>query len=326
MPKIWTDISLVPEAKALLAHEADLFGPGIAPVAGDPLAGIEEAAAAMTGARVRWDAALFQRARAVRIVARSGIGYDNIDLEAATAAGVCATNTPESPTEATAEFTIALLLALARKLCVADRRFRTEGWVPAPQLAGIELAGRTLGLVGLGRIGLRVAEIAVALRMTVIAYDPFVPAETVRARDIALKGDLAALLAEADVVSLHIPLTAQNRGLIGAKAIQGMKRGALLINAARGPIVVESALLAALQSGHLAGAALDVWDPEPAARDNPLLRLDNVVAAPHLAGATAEAYQRGHLGAAECVLTALRGERPKNLLNPEGWARRRSAS
>jgi D-3-phosphoglycerate dehydrogenase len=326
MPKIWTDISLVPDAKSLLTREAELFGPGISPGGADPLQGIEQAAAAMTGARVRWDATLLQRAKSLQIVARSGIGYDNIDVDAATACGVCVTNTPDSPTESTAEFTIALMLSAARKLSLADRRFKAEGWIAPHQFAGIELAGKTLGLVGLGRVGSRVAEIALALRMRIVACDPFVKAETVRARGIELKADLKAVLAEADIVSLHVPLTAQNRGLMGANEFKAMKRGALLINAARGPIVVESALLEALKSGHLAGAGLDVWDPEPPAAGNPLILLDNVVAAPHIAGATAEAYQRGHLGAAECVLMTLRGELPKTLVNPEVWARRRPAS
>jgi D-3-phosphoglycerate dehydrogenase len=323
MPKIWTDIKLVAEAKAALAGKAEVFGPGVAPAGSDPLQGIEEAEAALSASRVRWDAALFQRAKQLRIVARSGIGYDNIDVAAATAAGVGVTNTPESPTEATAELTIGLLLSVVRKICVADRRLRAEGWVPNSELVGTELAGRTLGLVGFGRIGQRVAEIARALRMTVIAYDPVAQAETARARGVELKPDLPAVLAQADFVSLHIPMSAENRHLIGAAELARMKRGAVLINAARGPLVVESALVAALQSGQLGGAALDVWNPEPTTLGNPLLRMDNVVATPHLGGITAEALHQGHVGAAECVLQALRGERPKNLVNPEVWARHR---
>jgi D-3-phosphoglycerate dehydrogenase len=316
-------LKLVDDARAALAGQADLFGPGIAPPAGDPLEGIEEAEAALSASRVRWETPLFQRAKRLRIVARSGIGYDNINLEAATAGGVLVTNTPESPTEATAELTIALLLNLVRKLCLADRRLRREGWVPNAELVGTELAGRTLGLVGFGRIGARVAEIALALRMKVIAYDPVVRPEVVRARGVTPKGDLRAVLAEADFVSLHIPLSAANRGLIGPDELAAMKRGAALVNAARGPLVVESALVASLQSGHLAGAALDVWNPEPTTRENPLLQMDNVVASPHLGGITEEALRLGHTGAAECALQAIRGERPKNLLNPEAWPRRR---
>jgi D-3-phosphoglycerate dehydrogenase / 2-oxoglutarate reductase len=322
MIKIWTDLPLVPEARAMLRGKAELFGPASTKVP-DQLAGIETAHAAVSAARILWNKALFERAADLRIVARSGIGFDNIDLPAATECGVCVTNTPKSPTEATAELTFALMLALARKLCVADRNFRSTGWTEASKMLGVELAGKTLGLIGLGRIGSRVAEIAHGFRMKVLAYDPAI--SSARARKLGVKParNLRDLLRAADVVSIHVPLSAKNRGLIGSREFALMKRGAYLINAARGPIVDEAALLSTLKAGHLGGAGLDVWTLEPTSAQNPLLRLDNVVAAPHIGGATVEAWKVGNTTAVACTLSVLAGRRPPNLLNPEVWKRRR---
>jgi len=321
--KIWQEAGLDPEAEAILARAAELIGPRRATDSTDAQAGIEWADGAIVGAWVTWNAALFSRASRLKVVTRTGIGYDNVSAAEATACGVCVLNTPDAPTESTAEFTIALMLCLARKLSLAERRFRAEGWVSALELVGFDLAGKTLGLAGLGRIGTRVAEIARALRMRVIGCDPIITAETAKARGAELVPDLPSLLSASDVVSLHLPLSPQNRGLIGTRELALMKRGAVLINAARGPIVDQSALLTALQSGQLAGAALDVWDPEPAQADNPFLKLDNVVASPHIAAATVEGRRRSHLAAAETTLMVLRDERPDNLVNPEVWERRR---
>lgn len=322
---IWTDIKLVPEALRLIeAAPVRLIGPGAPDAApGDPLRGIEEADAALSRARVAWNAGLFARAPRLKAVARSGIGVDNVALAEATAAGVCVINTPEAPTEATAEFTLALMLAAARRLCWADRRIRREGWFDSTEASGIELAGRTLGLVGFGRIGRRVAEIARALRMAVIACDPALDAETARRNGAELVPGLRELLPRADVVSLHLPLTEATRGLIGEREIGWMKPGAILINAARGPVLVESALAEALRSGRIAAAGLDVWNPEPCAAGNPLHGFDQVVAAPHIAGATEEARRGGNVGAARGVLEVLQGRRPASLVNPEVWDRRR---
>jgi D-3-phosphoglycerate dehydrogenase / 2-oxoglutarate reductase len=319
MTKIWVDMELVPEARGLLAPVAALLGPGAAPLTPAAFADLPTADAAVVGSRAIWDQARFDQAGQLKVLARAGIGYDNVTVSAATDRGICVVNTPDAPTASTAEFTIALMLSLARKVCLADRRFRAEGWVPQTQLIGIELDGKTLGLVGIGRVGSRVAEVARALRMKVIAFDPGLTAETIRARGAQPAADLPALLAAADVVSLHLPLTAQTRGMMSAREIGLMKRGALLINAARGPILVERDLLTALQSGQLAGAALDVWDPEPALANNPLLKLENVVVAPHMASASADGRRRNQLGAIEGALSVLKGERPPGLVNPEVW-------
>ena len=322
MSRILLEQKLIADAEAYLRQNAELIGPGA--IAGaDVAAGLETADAVIAGAWVAWDAARFKLAGRIKAIARTGIGYDNVDVPAATAAGVCVINTPDAPTESTAEFTITLMLAVARKLPLADRRYRSEGWVKAGELLGVDLAEKTLGLAGLGRIGARVAEIARALRMKVIAYDPMMTPEQIRARGAEPAADLPALLAAADVVSLHLPLVAQTRGLIGAKELALMKRGGILINAARGPIVVESALYDALKSGHLRGAGLDVWEKEPTAPGNPLLTLDNVVAAPHIAAATEEGWRRSHVMAAKCTLMVLNGEKPTFFVNPEVWEKRR---
>jgi len=323
MSKIWLEMKLDPAAVAMLAEAGDLIGPGADGLAGDPQTGIDQADAVIAGPKVAWNRAAYERAPRVQVVARTGIGYDNVDVAAATAAGVCATNTPDAPTESTAEFTIAAMLALGRKLALADRRFRAEGWIPTPELVGVEFDGKTLGLVGLGRIGSRVAEIALALRMKVLAYDPHLSSDAMRAKGLTPAADLTALFSASDVVSLHLPLTPQTRGSIGEAAFAGMKKGALLINAARGPIIVEAALVAALKSGHLGGAAVDVWDPEPAEKGNPLLRLDNVLATPHIASSTVDGRRRLQVGAAECALAVLAGRVPPGLLNPGVWEKRR---
>lgn len=307
-------------AMSLLASSARVIGPG---GGGTNVDGIDVADAVIAGPRVNWNAQRFGQASRVKVVARTGIGCDNVDLPAATAAGVCITNTPDAPTESTAEYTIGLLLCLARRLCVAERRFRAEGWIDATQLIGIELAGKTLVVIGLGRIGLRVAEIARCLRMEVVAFDRSADATEEQGRGIRLVPDLCAALAMGDFISLHLPLTPQTRGLIGPREIAHMKRGAMLINTARGAIVVEAALVAALKSGQLGVAAIDVWDPEPAMANNPLLGLENVVAMPHLASSTVEGRRRNQVGAVECALTVLRGERPASLVNREVWASRR---
>jgi D-3-phosphoglycerate dehydrogenase len=325
MFSIWTDSPLSEETRALLGREAKLFGPGVTPGSNDPLSGIERADGVLTLQLVHWDAPLFARAERLKVVAKIGIGVDNIDLAAATECGVCVTNTPDAPTSATVEFTIGLMLSLTRRICLADRTFRIKGWADREKLVGVDVAGKKLGIIGLGRIGSRVAEVAQALGMSILALDRPSVSLAAAAHNWQLVADLPTLLSVADIISLHLPLTAQTRGLIGAAELALMKPTAMLINAARGPIVDEAALVAALESGRLAGAALDVWRQEPAPADHPLLRSDRVVVSPHVASATIESRRRLYTDAANCALLALRGERPPNLLNPEIWAKRRFA-
>jgi D-3-phosphoglycerate dehydrogenase len=255
----------------------------------------------------------------LRVVARRGIGIDNIDLSATTERGILVVNTPEAPTESTAEHAVALLLAMAKRVVAGDMSLRGAE-IGREQLLGTEVQGRVLGVVGFGRIGSRVAEIcAEGLRMRVLCYDPYVDwAEAVRPK-VEIADSLEALLAEADFVTLHTPLVPETRGLIGRPELRKMKPGAYLINASRGAVVDESALVEVLREGHLAGAALDVFDPEPPASDNPLLKMANVVATPHIGSYTGRGTRAMHMGAVRQVLQVLRGERPPYLINPGAW-------
>lgn len=317
-PLVWTDVPLMPDGRALLADKVTLV------VATEGVRNdLARADAVIAGGRLIGDAAFFASAPRLQVLARAGIGYERIDVDAATRAGVCIVNTPDAPTESTAEFAVAMLLALARRVVPAAAGLPAGRWSQGPELLGQDLEGKTLGLIGCGRIGRRVAEVATALRMRVLAFDP---APVPLPPTIQRADSLAALLAAADFVSVHVPLVPATRHLIGAAQFAQMKRGAFLVNSARGPIVDEAALLAALNSDHLAGAAIDVWEPEPPPLDNPLLRHPRVLATPHIAAFTREGRTRSHVAAAKHVLAALRGEKPETLVNPEVWPRRRQFS
>jgi D-3-phosphoglycerate dehydrogenase len=261
----------------------------------------------------------------LRVLGRTGIGVDRIDLAAATERGIMVVNTPDGPTESTAEHAIALMLNLLKQVSVSERLLRSgQGWVGYGVLSpGVEALGATIGLIGLGRIGGRVAAIARALGMHVLAYDPFiVPARAV-ALQVELAPTLAHLLASADVVSIHCPANDATHHLIDAAALARMRPGSYLINVSRGPIIDEQALVAALRSGHLAGAGLDVFDPEPPAADNPLFRLPNTICTSHIGSYTSAGVLRMQVMACAEVASALRGERPVNLVNAEVWDHRR---
>lgn len=261
----------------------------------------------------------------LRVLARTGIGVDRIDLAAATERGIMVLNTPDGPTEPTAEHAVALMLALAKQVAFTDRILRSgQGFPPLSAVpVGLELRGAVLGLVGLGRIGGRVAEIAGVLGMRVLAYDPFAPAERAAALGVELVPSLELLLPAADVVSIHCPAIPETYRLINAGRLALMRPGSYLVNVSRGPIIDEEALIAALESGHLAGAGLDVFDPEPPAPDNPLFRLPNTICTSHIASYTAACVPRMQVMACEQVASALRGERPTCLINPQVWGRQR---
>lgn len=325
MPLLWTDAILHSDALARLASQVRLCGPTV-PAAMASTGDYPEADAAIVGTRLYFDAALLARAPRLQIIARTGIGYDNIDVPAATAAGVCVVNTPDAPTESTAEFAVALMFAVARRVTVADRNGKAGVWKLAPEVMGFDLAEKTLALVGFGRIARRVAEITRAIRMRVRVFDPFVSADVMAAAGVAPCADLASLLDRAQVLSLHAPLGERTRRLIGAEQLARLAPGAILINTARGPLIDEAAVLAALESGRLAGAGIDVWEKEPVPDGHPLFLHPRVVATPHMAAYTDEGRRRSHVAAAELVLAALRGEQPATLVNPEVWPRRRSAA
>lgn len=239
----------------------------------------------------------------LQVIGRAGVGVDNIDVDAATERGIAVLNAPSGNTVSAAELAFALLLAVVRRIPAADRSMKAGEW-DRKSFTGHELYGKTLGLVGAGRIGGEVARRARAFGMKVVAYDPHLSDERARALEIEL-APLGDVLRRADVVSLHVPLTAATAGLINAERIAFMKKGAILVNAARGGVVDEVALAAALESGHLAGAALDVFAEEPPPADHPLRRLDSVVLTPHLGAATTEAQQNVALEIAEAVRAAL---------------------
>jgi D-3-phosphoglycerate dehydrogenase len=244
-----------------------------------------------------------QYATRLRAIGRAGVGVDNIDVEAATERGIAVLNAPAGNTISAAELAFALLLALVRRIPGADRSMKTGEW-DRKSFSGVELYGKTLGLVGAGRIGGEVARRARAFGMRVAAFDPFLSAERAKALDIEL-ATLEDVLERADVVSLHVPLTDQTQGLIGDAQFASMKKGALLVNAARGGVVDEDALGRALTAGHLGGAALDVYAAEPLPADSPLRSLPNVVLTPHLGAATAEAQQNVAVEIAEAIRDAL---------------------
>ncbi len=241
------------------------------------------------------------------VIARAGTGVDNVDLDAATSAGVLVLNTPDANTLSTAEHTLAMILAVHRHIPEAHAHVRSGQWKRS-QFEGSQVAGRTLGIVGFGRIGRAVAQRALAFEMKVIAYDPLVKAGTAMDGDVTLMKSLPELLAVADCITLHASLSEGNRHMLGAAEIQAMKPGARLINCARGALVDEKALAEALERGHLSGAAIDVYENEPPV-GSPLLTAKNVVLTPHLAASTEEAQVRVSVEAAEAVLAYLqRGE------------------
>ncbi len=244
---------------------------------------------------------IFEAAPALRLVGRAGVGVDNVDCQAATEHGVIVMNTPEGNTVTTAELAIALLVALARHVPLADRRVRAGSW-SKKGLLGSELAGKTLGVVGLGRIGRGVAERALGLAMNVVAADPYL-AETGAGSPLAGVEliDLDELLARADFVSLHVPLSDSTRNLLSRERLGRMKKGARLINAARGGLVDEAALAEALEKKHLAGAALDVLSEEPPSPTHPLLGRDDVIFTPHLGASSHEAQFKVAVAIAEQI-------------------------
>jgi D-3-phosphoglycerate dehydrogenase len=255
---------------------------------------------------------LIDRAERLKVIGRAGVGVDNVDVEAATRRGIVVANAPESTVISAAEHTVGLLLALSRHIPQAHAALAQGRWERS-RFGGIELAGKTLGVVGFGRIGQQVARRALGLELRVVAYDPFVAKERFRELGIDRAESADELYAAADFVTLHLPLTEETHGSIGGEAFAKMRDGVRLVNAARGELVDEDALLEALQSGKVAAAALDVFSAEP--YSGPLLELENVVATPHLAASTEEAQDRAGVIVAEQVVAALEGGLVTNAVN-----------
>jgi len=248
---------------------------------------------------------LIDRGTRLKVIGRAGTGVDNVDVDAATRRGIIVCNAPDANSLSAAEHTIALILAQARNVPQAHARLVDGKWERS-KFGGIEVTGKTLGVVGLGRIGQMVAERARGLRMRVIAYDPYVAEGRFRELGVERADTLDELLATSDVVTLHMPATNETRGMIDAAALARMRPGARLVNVARGDLVDEAALADALRSGHLAGAAVDVFPSEPAT-ESPLFGLPGVVVTPHLGASTVEAQDRAGVSVAEQVAAALTG-------------------
>lgn len=309
MYRVWIDENPLDSVRPMLEQVAQLVGPG---------AEIEELAtcdgALDPGAA--WTAARMDRAPRLKVISRIGVGYDNIDVRAATERGIMVCYTPHGPTLSTAEHAVALIFAAAKTVAFADRDMRAGRWhTQFVTLKGMELRDRVLGLVGLGRIASHVAQIMQAVGMHVVAFDPMLTPERSTQLGIRRMERLEDLLAESDVVSLHAPSTPETRHLINAERLTAMKPGSILINTARGALVDERALVEALRSGHLAAAGLDVFEREPVEAGNPLLKLENVVLTDHIASHTWTGHHRLYEMAIRHLFQALRGERPDCTLN-----------
>ncbi|GAC1308559.1 MAG: hypothetical protein NVSMB27_46150 [Ktedonobacteraceae bacterium] len=314
--QVWMDRRLQPEALAVLAGLASV---SLSTAAGfsDAYALTSPADAIIVGTTIVTGEVMDRLGSRLRIIARTGIGVDSVDLDAATRRGIMVTNTPDGPTESTAEHAIALLLNLCKQVMVGDRLLRAGHGFPAPEelAPGLEVAGAVLGLVGLGRIGSRVASIAQVLGMKVLAFDPYISPQRASALGVELVPSLDEMLPRAHIISIHCPSTPQTYHIINAGRLNLMPRGSYLINVSRGALIDEVALLDALHTGHLAGAALDVFDPEPPSAHHPLFSLSNTICTPHIGSYTAAGLLRMQTMACEQVASALSGQRPTNLVN-----------
>ena len=302
---------VAPEGLALLRerHEVD-ERIGLSPA--EYRAILADYDALVVRSQVQVDAAMIEAGKRLVVIGRAGVGVDNVDLEAATRAGITVVNAPTGNTIAAAEHTLALLYVLARRVAAADASVRRGEWKRA-EFSGVELRGRTLGIVGLGKIGQAIAQRARAMEMTVIAVDPFVSAEGAALQGVELV-DLGAVLERADAITVHVPLTRQTRGLIGAAEIGRMKPGAFLLNVARGGILDEAAVADGLRSGHLGGAGIDVFENEPPV-GSPLLDAPNTVLTPHLGASTAEAQVLVSEEVAAQLLDVLEGRSARYAVN-----------
>ena len=266
----------------------------------------------------QFDKEVIESSKKLKVISRYGVGYDSVDIDAATGAGVLVTITPFALTDSVAETTLGLMLMVARKLTTADRLVKEKTWTDnydSSRLMGVELAGKTLGIIGLGRIGAHVAKRATAFGMKVKYYDMMRYELLEQLMGIEYV-TLDELLSKSDFVSIHTPLTKATRGLIGERELKSMKSSSYIINTSRGQVVDQRALLKALKEKWIAGAGLDVFDVEPIPLSDPMLELDNVVLTPHIGSATMEARSRMSQEAALNVLTVIKGRQPRNVVNP----------
>ena len=312
MPKVLISDKMSPRAAEIFRErgvEVDVK-PGLSPDALREIIGEYDGLAIRSATTVT--AEIIAAADNLKVIGRAGIGVDNVDIPAATARGIVVMNTPFGNAITTAEHAVAMMFAIARQIPQASESTKAGKWEKS-RFMGVELTGKVLGLVGCGNIGAIVASRAIGLRMKVVAYDPFLSPE--RARELGVERvELPALFKRADFITLHTPLTDQTRNIIDAKAIANMKKGVRIVNCARGGLIVEADLLAALESGQVAAAALDVFEQEPAT-DNPLFGHENVVATPHLGASTSEAQENVALQVAEQISDFLIDGAVRNALN-----------
>lgn len=322
-PQVFISRSLpgdAPLARVREVADVDLWEHGRPPTAEELTARSEGRDGLLTMLTERIDGALLDASPGVRVVATMAVGYDNIDIPAATERGVLVTNTPGVLTETTADLAFSLILAAARRLSEGERAVRDGDWGPwhPTWLLGRDVNGATLGIVGPGRIARAVAVRAAAFGMRVIYSGrrqvADFPGESVSFDD---------LLATADFVSVHVPLTDETEGMFDAAVFAAMQPHAIFVNTARGPVVDQLALASALREGQIAAAALDVVTPEPLPPDDPLLDAPNLLVVPHLGSATEQTRERMAALAVDGLLAGLRGDRPEHLVNPEAWERRR---
>ena len=258
----------------------------------------------------------------VRVVGRHGAGLDIVDIPAATRLGVAVVHAPGSNAQSVAEHALMLMLVSVKRTLLIDKATRAGDW-SARGGGNTELDGKTLGIVGIGHIGRRVAKFAGAIGMRVLAYDKYVPADEIRRRGAEPVPSLEALLPQVDILTCHTPLTDETRAMINDKTLALLRKGAIYVNTSRGGIQQERALFESLTRGHLAAAGIDVFEEEPSSTDNPLFNLPNVVVSAHVAGVTQEARTRTSTQVASEMLRVLRGEKPEVLVNPDVWPRLR---
>jgi D-3-phosphoglycerate dehydrogenase len=310
-----------PDAKALLEREARVI------ITDDPTEeGMMRTAAEADGIlfrmRPKCTAAVMEACKKLRVVGRHGVGLDSVDIPAATRLGIAVVHAPGSNSQAVAEHALMMMLVCVKRAFELDAATRAGDWSVKIRGGGTrELAGKTLGIVGIGNVGRRVAKFAGAIGMRVLAYDKYVPDDEVCRRGAEPTASLEALLPQVDVLTCHTPHTPETHHMINGKTLALMKDGAIYVNTSRGGVQDERALFEALTRGKLAAAGIDVFEEEPSPVDNPLFNLKNVVVSPHMAGVTQEANRQMGVQCAGEMLRVLRGERPDVLVNPEVWPR-----
>jgi D-3-phosphoglycerate dehydrogenase / 2-oxoglutarate reductase len=284
-------------------------------------AGLVKVAAGAHGilfrSKPRCTESLMAGCKSLKVVGRHGVGLDTVDIAAATRLGVAVVHAPGSNSQAVAEHALSLMLVCVKRTLAIDRMTRAGDWSARSDVRNTELAGKTLGIVGVGNIGRRVAKFAGAIGMRVLGHDPYVPDDELRRRGAEPVASLEALLPQVDVLTCHTPLTPQTRHMINHETLALLKPGAIYVNTSRGGVQQEEALFEALTRGRLAAAGIDVFEEEPASRDNKLFNLDNVVCSSHIAGVTREAHRQAAMQVTSEMLRVLRGERPDVLVNPE---------